>query len=81
MNKDQKNELIKQLEDQVKRFPKDKAAAEALSKMKGSGDDWEEQVKACKSKNELETLVKTEKQIDIDKRKKLKDLKAEALDL
>ena len=80
MNEDQKMEAIKQLELQAKLYGLSSDGEKLLNRLKG-GSTWAEKVNACKSKAKLETLVLGEKGIDIDKRKKLEDLKAEALSM
>lgn len=79
MNEDQKMEAIKQLELQAKLYGLSSDGEKMLDKLRGG--DWSSKVNACTSKAKLEALVMEEKGIDIDKRKKLSDLKEEALAL
>ena len=88
MNKDHIESLIEQIEWGHKIGHKCDHSEKELKRLKGllkpkdiAKLTWKEKVSKCKSRNDLEKLVLDEKKIDIDKRKKLKDLKEYALTL
>lgn len=85
MNKDHIKSLIAQIEFGHERGHKCEHSEAELERLKGLLNDesyaFADLVAHCKSKSQLESLVLEQKGIDIDKRKKLKDLKVDALEM
>ena len=88
MNKDHIESLIEQIEFGHERSIKCAHSEAKLADLKSLIEEvpkeplaWADQVNDCKSKKALEKLALDEKGIDLDLRKKLKDLKEHALTL